>query len=244
MKTTILNAIKSNERYAKVVSTRERLSEKYGQITVAGGCLVDCFYNKDFYDIDMFISYKDLKPEWKKVVDNNEREKSHILHVLRDEIDGEDIDIIVVDYSVAKHIRRFDQAFKQIWLDNKGLHIKKQAIEDLINRRISINTLNGPVVYFRVIKSARKYGMTVADEDLFLMENFMSTLSYFRLSEKYAQMKREFMPYRNPNAQLGKLVYHYSNLYWDTKKLYLPSWKIVRRVTALYMNLIDWKHIR
>ena len=244
MKQTILNKIQSNERYNEVVSVRERLSEKYGQITVAGGCLVDCYYDKDFYDIDMFISYKDLKDEWKKEVDNNQRAKSHILHVLRDEIDGQDIDIIVVDYSVAKHIRRFDQSFKQIWLDDKGLHIKPRAVEDLTKNRISINTVNGPVVYFRVIKSARKYHMIIDDEDLFLLENFMSTLSYFKLSEKYAPMKREFMLYKDPSRVLGRFVFKYSKLYWNTKYFYLPSWQLVRKITGVYMSLINWKAIR
>lgn len=244
MKQTIINKIMSNERFAEVVSVRERLSEKYGEITVAGGCLVDCYFDKDFYDIDMFISYKDLKDEWKQEVDNNERCKTHILHVLRDEIDGQDIDIIVVDYSVAKHIRRFDQAFKQIWLDNEGLHIKKQAVKDITNNRISINMVNGPVVYFRIIKSARKYNMMIDDEDFFLLENFMSTLSYFKLSEKYAPMKREFMPYKNPSSYLGKIVYKYSKLYWNTKIVFIPSWRVLRKATAWYMQLINWKHIR
>ena len=241
MKTTILNKIINNERFAKVVSTRERLSEKYGPITVAGGCLVDCYFDKEFYDIDMFIQYKDLKPEWKKQM---KKATSHIVDVLRDELDGEDIDIIVVDYSVEKHIRRFDQAFKQIWLNDKGLHIKKQAVKDLIEMNISVNTFNGPVVYFRVIKSARKYGMTVADEDLFLMENFMSILHGLRLPDKYAKMKREFLPFKNPNKALGDLIYSYSRKYWDMKCIFLPGWKLVRLVTKPYMNLIDWKHIR
>lgn len=244
MKQTIINKIMSNKRFEEVVSVRERLSEKYGEITVAGGCLADCYFDKDFYDIDMFISYKDLKDEWKQEVDNNERCKTHILHVLRDEIDGQDIDIIVVDYSVAKHIRRFDQAFKQIWLDNKGLHIKKQAVKDIADNRISINMVNGPVVYFRIIKSARKYNMMIDDEDFFLLENFMSTLSYFKLSEKYAPMKREFMPYKNPSSYLGRIVYKYSTLYWNTKIVFIPSWRILRKATAWYMQLINWKHIR
>jgi hypothetical protein len=244
MKQTILNKIMSNKRFEEVVSVRERLSEKYGEIIVVGGCLADCYFDKDFYDIDMIISYKDLKDEWKQAVDNNKRCKTHILHVLRDEIDGQDIDIIVVDYSVAKHIRRFDQTFKQIWLDNKGLHIKKQAVKDITENRISINTVNGPVVYFRIIKSARKYNMMVDTEDLFLLENFMSTLSHIKLSKKYAPMKREFMPYKRPSAYLGKIVYKYSTLYWNTKIVFIPSWRILRKATAWYMQLINWKHIR
>ena len=57
MKQTIINKIMSNKRFEEVISVRERLSEKYGEITVAGGCLVDCYFDKDFYDIDMFISF-------------------------------------------------------------------------------------------------------------------------------------------------------------------------------------------
>ena len=61
--------------------------------------------------------------------------------------------------------------------------------------------------------------MMIDDEDFFLLENFMSTLSYFRLSEKYAPMKREFMPYKNPSAYLGRIVYKYSNLYFKVSLL-------------------------
>lgn len=244
MKQTILNKIMNSERYEAVKEVYEILVEKYGNITVAGGCLVDSYYNKPFYDIDCFISYKDLKDEWKKQISNNKRKNTHIVEVFRDDINGFDIDIVVVDYSVATHIRRFDQCFKQIWLDNKGLHIKKQAVKDITNNRITVGVLNGPAIYFRVIRSARKYNMTVADEDLFLMENFMSTLSYFILPKKYQEMKREFMPYKNPNKVLGKLVFNYSKKYWDLKCKYIPSWTTLRKVTALYMHLIDWKHIR
>lgn len=244
-KTTILNQIQSNERYAEVQAVYEILRNKYGEITIGGGCLVDCFYNKNFYDIDCFISYKDLKDEWKQQIDlNNRQQNNHLVEVLRDNVNGYDIDIVVVDYSVNKHIRRFDQCFKQIWLNKRGLHIKKQAVKDISNNRITVGVLNGPAIYFRVMRSARKYKMTVDDRDLFLMENFMSTLSYFILPKKYQEMKREFMPYKNPNAPLGKLIYSYSKKYWDLKCMYIPSWTTMRRITALYMYLINWKSIR
>jgi hypothetical protein len=72
----------------------------------------------------------------------------------------------------------------------------------------------------------------------------MSTLSYFKLSEKYAPMKREFMPYKNPSSYLGKIVFKYSKLYWNTKVVFIPSWRVLRKATAWYMQLINWKHIR
>jgi hypothetical protein len=241
-RTTILNKIQTSERFAAVQAVHEILVKKYGNVTIGGGCLVDSYFDKDFYDVDCFISYKDLKDEWKNESKMNNR-NNHLVEVLRDEINGFDIDIVVVDYSVAKHIRRFDQCFKQIWLDNKGLHMTKQAAKDIDARKITIGVLNGPAIYFRVIRSARKYNMTIDPEDFFLMENFMSCLDKFILPKKYQQMKREFLPYKNPNTQLGDLIYHYSRKYWDVKCMYIPSWKMVRRVTALYMHLINWKKI-
>lgn len=227
MKKSIMQIIKSNEKYSKVTEIYDILAEKYGhKIVVGGGCLVDCFYDKEFYDVDSFICVNDLKDEWKEKL--NPRGNSHIVDVLRDEINGYDIDIVVVDYSVAKHIRRFDQCFKQIWFDHKGLHMTKQAAKDIVENKITINMVNGPVVYFRVIKSARKYHMTLDDTDMWLLENFMSCLDTLRLSEKYAKMRREFLPYKNPDDTLGYVTYKYTQNYWNTKLFYAPSWKVFK----------------
>ena len=48
--TTIINKIRTNERFAKVQRAHEVLSAKYGEVIIAGGCLVDCYFDKDFYD--------------------------------------------------------------------------------------------------------------------------------------------------------------------------------------------------
>ena len=232
MKTTILNAIKSNERYSKVQAVYETLVDKYGKVTVGGGCLVDSYFDKEFYDIDCFISYKNLKDEWKEQITLNN--KNHIVHVFRDEIDGFDIDIVVVDYSVAKHIRRFDQCFKQIWLDHKGLHITKQAAKDIINNKITIGVLNGPAIYFRALRSARKYNMIIDSYDMWLMENFMSCLQHLNLPSKYRSMAWEFIPHKNPDELLGRIVFKYSRIYWDLNKLYAPSWTMLKRFIAPY----------
>jgi hypothetical protein len=241
-KSTILNKIMNNERYGAILQAREELMKKYGNITIAGGCFVDCLHDKDFYDIDCFISYKDLKDEWKKQI-TNRRKNTHIVEVFRDTVDEYDIDIVVVDYSVSKHIRRFDQIFKQIWLDDNGLHITKGAVNDIAANRITVGVLNGPAIYFRVLRSARKYNMVIDDMDFFLMENFMSTLDYFILPKKYQHMKREFMPYRRPNRYLGRMIFKYSKLYWNTDVVYIPSWSLLKSVFKPYMALINWKNI-
>ena len=59
----IMKKIRGNERFSKIVETVKVMSDKYGTITAAGGSLVDCYFNKDFYDIDLFISIEDLKDE-------------------------------------------------------------------------------------------------------------------------------------------------------------------------------------
>ena len=244
-RTTILNKIMNSERYQAVLSAYAVLAEKYGsKITVAGGCLVDSYYDKSFYDIDTFISYKDLNDEWKNKVKHKRRKNTHILEVFRDTVDGFDIDIVVIDYSVSKHIRRFDQCFKQIWLDQKGLHMTKQAAKDIDAGKITVGVLNGPAIYYRVIRSARKYNMTIDDVDFFLMENYMSCLDKFILPKKYQQMKREFMPYKTPDELLGDIVYKYSKLYWNVNAMYIPSWTMLKRFVKPRLMKIDWRHIR
>ena len=226
MKTTIMNTIKANERFANIPKLYKTLSDKYGKLRIAGGALIDCYFNKDFYDVDCFINIKDLKPEWKQKL--HTRKDTHILDVLRDNIDGFDIDIVVIDYSVAKHIRRFDQRFKQAWFDDKGLHMSNGAAKDIADNKVRIGVLNGPAIYFRVIRSARKYGMHLDDTDLFLMENFMSCLDRLNLPKKYQHMQREFLPYKNPDELLGRIIYKYSQNYWNTKLIYAPSWTTLK----------------
>ena len=160
----IMRKIRNNERFAKIIETVKVMSDKYGPITAAGGSLVDCYFNKDFYDIDLFISVEDLKDEYKK---EDYKQRSHILDVLRDELNGEALDIIVVDYSVHEHISRFDQNFKKIFYSNNRIGIFKEAIEDINKGQISLGSLNGPTVYFRCIKSSEKYGLKINEDDLY-----------------------------------------------------------------------------
>ena len=165
----ILKQIRTNERFAKVQRAHEVLSAKYGDVVIAGGCLVDCYFNKAFYDIDCFITVDGLKPEFRQAEYTS---KGHLKDVIRDEVDGEAIDIVVVDYSIKEHVNRFDQNFKKIYYDGK-LHIRKDAVEDLNNNEITVGVMNGTTVYFRCIKSALKYGMSINEEDMYLMHNFL-----------------------------------------------------------------------
>ena len=228
MKKQILKQIRESERFTKIKRTVEEMSKKYGPITAAGGSLADCYFNLDFYDIDLFISVKDLKDEYKK----DYKGKTHILDVLRDELDGEAIDIIVVDYSVKEHIRRFDQNFKKIWYDNNGVHIHRRAVKDIKENRISIGTVNGPVVYFRLLKSSKKYGMTLNETDMYLLRNYMSCLKRVHIPEKYSGMENLFVKINNPNYRLGYLVGDYTEYYWKKQLKKIPTWSMLKIVLS------------
>lgn len=208
--TTIMNQIRNNERFAKVQRAHEVLSAKYGDVVIAGGCLVDCYFNKAFYDIDCFITVDGLKPEFKKEY----TAKGYLKDVLRDEVDGEAIDIVVVDYSIAEHINRFDQNFKKIYYDGK-LHIRKSAVEDLNNNTITVGVFNGTAIYFRCIKSALKYNMSLDAEDLFLMYNFLcSQPENFRLPKKYEEYGHYFEAAPVMDDYLARKVAKISRQYW------------------------------
>ena len=208
--TTIMNQIRTNERFAKVQRAHEVLSAKYGDVVIAGGCLVDCYFNKDFYDIDCFITVDGLKPEFKKEY----TAKGHLKDVLRDEVDGEAIDIVVVDYSIAEHINRFDQNFKKIYYDGK-LHIRKSAVNDINNNTITVGVFNGTAIYFRCIKSALKYNMSLDAEDLFLMYNFLcSQPENFRLPKKYEEYRHYFEAAPVMDEYLARKVAKISRQYW------------------------------
>ena len=215
----IMRKIRNNERFAKIIETVKVMSDKYGPITAAGGSLVDCYFNKDFYDIDLFISVEDLKDEYKK---ENYKQRSHILDVLRDELNGEALDIIVVDYSVHEHISRFDQNFKKIFYSNNRIGIFKEAIEDINKGQISLGSLNGPTVYFRCIKSSEKYGLKINEDDLYIMHNMLSDTwrkrGHINLAKKYWSYRSKFVPAKCVDIKLARWTKEYANTYWDYKR--------------------------
>ena len=233
MKNAIISKILGNKRFEKIERTVKVLSKKYGPITASGGSLVDCYFDMEFYDIDLFISVKDLKDEYKKQYTS----KTHILDVLRDKFEGEEIDIIVVDYSVKEHISRFDQNFKKIWYDGQ-LHIDKKAIKDIENNSISLGTVNGPVVYFRIIKSAKKYGMELNDDDIYLLQNYLSCLRKINVSEKYKNMLDDFNKMNNPNYTLGHIVGDFTEYYWKKNMKKIPTWTILKTVLMPAMMMM------
>ena len=110
----IMRKIRSNKRFDKIKKVVEAMSNKYGCIVAAGGSLVDCYYDKEFYDIDLFIDINNLKDKYKKEYE----QKSHILDVLRDEFEGEALDIIVVDMSTlagsTKTLRKYSTVMAEL----------------------------------------------------------------------------------------------------------------------------------
>ena len=214
----IMRKIRSNKRFAKIIETVKVMSDKYGPITAAGGSLVDCYFNKDFYDIDLFISVEDLKDEFKK----DYEQRSHILDVLRDKLDGEALDIIVVDYSVKEHIRRFDQNFKKIFYSNGRIGILKEAVEDINKGVISLGNVNGPTVYFRCIKSSEKYGLKINPDDLYIMHNMLTYIwrekGHINLAKKYWNYRDRFIPANCVDIELAKSTKKYTRQYWDINR--------------------------
>lgn len=220
----IMKKIRNNERFEKIIETVKVMSDKYGPITAAGGSLVDCYFNKDFYDIDLFISVEDLKDEYKK---EDYKQRSHILDVLRDELNGEALDIIVVDYSVHEHISRFDQNFKKIFYSNGKIGIFKEAIEDINKGQISLGSLNGPTVYFRCIKSSEKYGLKINPDDLYIMHNMLTYIwrekGHINLAKKYWSYRSKFIPAKCVDIELAKSTKKYTRQYWDASRKHIES---------------------
>ena len=227
----IMNTIRTNERFSKIVRVHEVLSAKYGNITIAGGSLVDCFFDRNFYDIDCFITVDELKDEFKKEYDMNKP----LVDVLRDEVDGEAIDIIVLSYSVSEHINRFDQNFKKIYYDGK-LHINKKAVNDLVNNEISLGSFNGAVVYFRCIKSSMKYNMPINKTDLMLMQNFLDSLDNIRVAKKYNDYVKYYHRNESYNEEIVKHVKRAAKSYWNLNRHFISISSLKKRLAEL--NLI------
>lgn len=220
----ILNQIKANKRFDKIVKIHKVLSAKYGNVIIAGGSLVDCYFDKDFYDVDAFINIEDLNEEYK----SENTSKTHLVDVLRDNVDGEAIDIVVVDYPIIEHIRRFDQNFKKIWYDGK-LHIAKSAVEDIENNIISLGSFNGPNIFFRCIKSSMKYDMKINEDDFFLMHNYLSSLTHFKVANKYKDYLKYFNKSEFIDLTLAKKIRKYSRLYWNKDIKTIQSFQSLKK---------------
>ncbi len=232
MKNQIIKSIETNIRFKKIKDIVTAMSEKYGAVVAAGGSLVDCLFGLPFYDVDLFISTSDLKEEYKRKYTN----KGHIKDVLRDEFEGEAIDIIVVDYSVKTHVSRFDQNFKRISYDlQNGIQVADEAVTDLMNNKISLNTMNGSIVFFRIHKSSMKYNMELDKLDLYLLQNYMTVFGV-RLSKKYESLEYLYEPLDEFDYTLALLVDRYTETYWGKAPI-VPKWKTIRRVARLYMKM-------
>lgn len=232
MKQRIVEGITSNMRFNKIKDVVEVMSEKYGKVVAAGGSLVDCLYGLSFYDIDLFICVDDLKDEFKKEYTN----KGHIKDVLRDEFKGEMLDIIVVDYPVTVHVSRFDQNFKRISYSlEDGVVVDDAAVNDLMNNKISLNTMNGSVVFFRIWKSAMKYDMQLDKLDLYLLQNYMTVFGV-RLSKKYESLEYLYQPIDDYDYTLAVLVDNFAETYWSRLPV-IPKWRSVRALAKLYMKM-------
>lgn len=232
MKQTIISTITNSPRFNKIERIVRLASKKYGKIIAAGGSLVDCWFDKDFYDVDLFVSVKDLNPQYRKRYTS----RTHILDVIRDNIDGEEIDIIVVDYSVSQHIKRFDQNFKKIWYDGTNVYVDDKAVSDLRNNRISVGMVNGEVVYYRLLKSAKKYNMELDPVDLYMLRTFMSCKGQLRIPTKYEEYAKEFTPIEDPDYVLGFLIADYTEYYWKKYMLVIPSWELFKKALKPYLN--------
>lgn len=234
MKQRIVEGITSNVRFQKIKNVVEVMSKKYGKVVAAGGSMIDCLYGLSFYDIDLFIYTSDLKEEYRKQYTN----KGHIKDVLRDEFEGEMLDIIVVDYPVAVHVSRFDQNFKRISYSlEDGVVVADEAVNDLMNNKISLNTVNGPVVFFRLYKSSMKYGLEIDKLDIYLLRNYITVFG-LRLPVKYESLEYLYEPIEDFDYSLALLVDKFSETYWS-KLPVIPRWGIIRKLAKIYIKIFN-----
>lgn len=203
---TIERTIKTNERYNDVLRAYQYVTEKYGVNTViAGGAIIDCFYNKEFFDIDCFIYIKDLNPQYKRSI-----VKDRIIDVIRDNFDGFDLDIVVLGIPVLQHIEHFDICQKMCWLDNEGLHVHEKAAKDIMSNVVSLNAMTNDFHLFRLERAAEKYNMTVDPFDSYILNNFLSYAiengHKLYISKKYDKYMEDYTPYTDNDKDMYDAV--------------------------------------
>lgn len=203
----IETTIKANERLRDVLNVYEYITSKYGDnIVIAGGALVDLYYDKPFYDIDCFIYYKDLKGQH----DVNTIVKDRIMHVIRDEYNGFDLDIVVLGISAIDHINHFDISQKMIWLDKDGVHVHPKAAKDIESNVVSLNAMTNDFHYFRLIRAAEKYNMEIDAFDSYILNNFLSYALENRhklyISKKYDEYMENYVPYTDNDKDMYDAV--------------------------------------
>ena len=229
------NLISCNNNFGIIQGAYDYLSNKYGKVVIAGGSMTDLIYGKDFYDIDVFAEYKDLKPEWKNKISARQASK-RIVEVFRDSYSGIDVDIVVVGVNVYDYINRFDMNIKRISYDGK-LNISKSAAKDFKDGSISLNSCENTNEWFRLFKASNKYNLPINEADEFILLNHLSVLKDIHVSAKYEQYLDKFSPIDNPNIHLANLTNRYMcNNNKAKDKLSFINFKLFKLVVSPYLK--------
>lgn len=207
--------IYSNNGFETIKEAYNYLSDKYGKVVVAGGSMTDLLYKKDFYDIDVFIKYSDLKSEWQDQISASRLNKK-LVEVFRDSYLGIDIDIVVIGIDIKNYINRFDMNIKRIWYDG-NLHIAKQAAKDFYTNSVSLNNYENENAWFRLYRTALKYDISISKADEFIVANHLSALKTIKVSQKYEQYLDIFKPIDRVNVRLAYLTAKYMNHNYESK---------------------------
>lgn len=238
MKNTIIKMrelIYSNDSFGTVEETYNYLSNKYGKVVVAGGSMTDLLYGKDFYDIDVFIEYSNLKPEWQEQI-STKRLNRKLVEVFRDSYLGIAVDIVVIGININNYINRFDMNLKRIWYDGK-LHIARQAAKDYHMKQVSLNNYENENAWFRLYRTAVKYDIAISKADEFIVANHLSVLKRIRVSQKYKQYLDIFKPIDRVNVRLACLTAKYMNHNYESKSsLKFISFKLFKLIVSPYLK--------
>lgn len=155
---------------------------------IAGGSLVDWHYGKACADIDVFVSLHVSEEAYAKlqaVIGENgfinvgdtdmpstgrfaidsygrRRHDSNIYRVYKGEIGGFQVDIVLVHVpDIIAYVDGFDMNIKRAYYDGKA-HYSKQCLADIKNNTVTCNVFE-PQGYIRALKTAEKYGLTIAE---------------------------------------------------------------------------------
>lgn len=191
----LMNGFYNNKNTELIVKAYEELKERYGNIYIAGGSIVDCLYNKEFYDIDCFIYYKDMKADYNKA--NLNDIKSGIVDVVADTFNGISVDVVVVSTEVEKYIKnRFDMNLKKCYY-NSSFVFSKSSLDDIRTNTLHSANINNISTFFRYVKTINKYKLNPCYEDCYLLYNYLNYKHYLNqpmhTSEKYKKYLDKFI---------------------------------------------------
>lgn len=184
------------------------IKQELPEAILAGGAVSDNIMHRHFRDLDIFVRQVN-----KKAADNLKKSFGYFKKVYAREEDygtlvrglyeftykGFKCHLVVVTDTIKK-VDMFDLTFRQAIFDGNKIYVYRQALEDIQNKILRVNSLASPIVTLsRIVKFQKRYGYRPDSQSIKLLleaiKNNPSSLQVLQTRRFPAKVKAGIMSY-------------------------------------------------